>query len=117
MSNPTPEQRRNLMIETIARQLCNDESVFDGVLHWTLDSVQECVDNDPDLPRLVRMLMTASTDFQKGRAAEAYQLLFRQNAQKLAADIVDDVMMVEEINSCAWDFDAAFDRVFKVQGL
>lgn len=108
---------RKSMIDRIARQLCNDEPVFDGHKHWTMDDVYSRMDEHADMGRLNRMLIEAQTDFQKGRATEAFQLLFRQCAYKIADEIVDGLIMYETIKCCHGDFDAAFDSVFKVQGV
>jgi hypothetical protein len=71
----------------IVEELVGDRPVFDGHRHWTFDDVQERVDQHPDVARLGRMLVLATSNQQKERAASAYQLIFRRTAKALAEQI------------------------------
>lgn len=71
----------------IVEELTNDRPVFDGERYWTFDDVQERVDRHPEIARLGRMLMFATSNQQKERAASAYQLIFRRTAKALADEL------------------------------
>lgn len=91
----TKEKERTMeFAEWIANELANDRPVFDGERHWTFDDVQACVDEDEEVARLHRMLMLATSNLEKERAASAYQLVFRRNALKLAEEIAGDLMIL-----------------------